>query len=64
MTEPTKEDYNKAREIWAARVINIEAELVAAKAGFEYCANKVAEFPEDDPMPEEIKDIVKEVASD
>lgn len=59
MKEPTKEDYSKARDIWAARIINIEAELVAAKAGFGYVSDKFNEFPEDDPMPKEVKDLVK-----
>ena len=59
MKEPTKEDYSKARDIWAARVINIEAELVAARAGFGYCSDKFNEFPEDDPMPKEVKELVK-----
>lgn len=58
MAEPTKKDYEKAREVWAARVINIEAELVAARAGFGFCADKYEEFPEEadpDPKPEELK---------
>lgn len=53
--DPTKEDYKKAREVWAARVINIQAELVAAQAGYDYCATKAKEMPEEDPMPEEAK---------
>ncbi len=61
MTEPTKKDYEKAREVWAARVINIECELVAAKAGFEYCSKKIKECPEEDPMPEEVKEVIEAV---
>ena len=59
--EPTKEDYEKAREVWAARVINIRAELVAAQAGYDYCADKIKEFPEEDPMPEEAKEVIDAV---
>ena len=58
MPEPNKKDYENARDAWAARVINIEAELIAARAGFGFCADKVDEFLEDDPMPEEVKKIV------
>ena len=57
----TKKDYEKAREVWAARIINIECELHAAKAGYDFVEKKFSEFPDDDPMPEEVKDIVKEV---
>lgn len=59
MKEPTKEDYSKARDIWAARVINIKAELVAAQAGFDFCQTKFEELPEEDPMPEGVKELVK-----
>ena len=61
MIEPTKDDYSKARDVWAARVINIEAELVAARAGFGFCSDKFEEIPEpeEDPMPEGVKDLVK-----
>lgn len=63
MVEPTKADYEKARETWAARVINIGCELEAAKAGFDYCSNKIDEFPEEeeDEVPEEVKEIVEAV---
>lgn len=63
MKEPTKKDYEKARDIWAARVINIEAELIAARAGFGFCQDKFDEFPEEeeDPMPEEAKAMVEAV---
>lgn len=59
--EPTKEDYEKAREVWAARVINIRAELVAAEAGYNHCATKAKELPDEDPMPEEAKEMVEAV---
>ena len=59
--EPTKQDYEKARETWAARVINIEAELRAAQAGYDYCAQKAKEMPDEDPMPEPAKEILDAV---
>ena len=61
MGEPTKKDYGNARDIWAARVINIEAELVAARAGFGFCSDKFDEFPEEseDPKPEGVDELTK-----
>lgn len=54
MVEPTKKDYEQAREVWASRLINLQAEERACKAGFDFCAKKAKEAPEvEDPMPVE-----------
>ena len=61
MKEPTKKDFMQARDVWAARVVNIRAELVAAEAGFNYCQTEADSLPEDpeDPMPESAKEMLK-----
>lgn len=59
MAEPTKKDFAQARDAWAARVINIEAELIAARAGFGFCSDKFDEMPDEDPMPKEVKEVLE-----
>ena len=57
--EVTKEDYQRARESWAARLINIEVEKEAAEAAVKFIANKINSMPDDDPMPKDVKEILK-----
>jgi len=59
----TKEDWKRAREQFAALLVNSMVNIEGFRHQLEFIDEKLKEFPDEskDEMPEEIKEIVKEL---
>lgn len=58
-----KKDWETALKQYEAMLINNLINSEAYEKMIEVCENKIKEYPEEekDPMPEEIKEVIKEV---
>ena len=56
-----KKDWEVALKQYEAMHINSMVNMEAQIHMMEFCKEKIAEFPEEDPMPEEAKEIVEAV---
>jgi len=61
--EIIKEDWETAKKQMEAMMVNATINIEFYKRNIAFCEEKIKEFP-DDPMPEEVKEIVKEVKTD
>ena len=57
----TKKDWLMAKMNYESLLVNGEMTKEVQELALEHCKKKISEFPDDDPMPEEVKDIVKAV---
>jgi len=57
-----KKDWESALEQYRAVLINAMVNIEGHKHMVKVCEEKIAEFPEDDPMPDEVKDVIKGVS--
>ena len=57
----TKEDWNNALKSSEAQLINAQVNIKALEFMVDYITKEIAKLPEDDPMPDEVKEIVKGV---
>ena len=53
-----KKDWESALKQFEAMLINAQVNIEAHKHMVEYCEKKIKEFPDDDPMPEEVKEVI------
>ncbi len=56
-----RKDWEEALRVYRARLINNKVQLELDEKGVEICEREISKLPEEDPMPEEVKDIVKAV---
>jgi len=53
-----KKDWESALKQFEAMLINAQVNIEAHKHMVEYCKEELKKFPEDDPMPKEVKEII------
>lgn len=56
-----KEDWENALKQYKALLVNALVNIEAYKFMAEMCEKKIKEFPDDDPMPSDLKEVIKEV---
>ena len=56
-----KEDWENALKQYEAMLINASVNIEAHKHMIKICEDKIKEFPDKDPMPDDIKTVIKEV---
>ncbi len=54
-----KKDWEAALKQYEAQLINAQVNIAAIDFMVEHTKKKISEFPEEDPMPKEVKDLVK-----
>lgn len=57
----TKEDLENALNQYRARLINSEVQIKADKYMVEVVEKMIKDMPDDDPMPEDLKKVIKGV---
>lgn len=57
----TKDDWKKTTEQFSNLLVNSLLSAEIQQVVLDYAKKKLSEFPEDDPMPEGVKDIVKDL---
>jgi len=56
-----KEDWENARTQWENMCVNALINAEVHKAAIKVCEKKISSFPDDDPMPEGLKEDIMEV---
>jgi len=56
-----KKDWQNALKQYEAMLINSSVSIAAYQFMIDKCEEEIKKFPEEDPMPEDIKEIAKEV---
>jgi len=56
-----KKDWEQALKAYENMLINAQVNMIAQETMVKICEDKIKEFPDEDPMPEELKEVVEEV---